>query len=183
LQISEWKSQGFFTGSSAVMMRKVGIVGIDYIDDESKLKSKLLVRNDLFSSNTSINITNNDNKKRNLNNRDNDSLSNTIPGKKVKFQLENELNNEKKENFEDDLIHDFDDDDDDEVIIKSNNNCNNNSNNNDSISIDEVSSSQDLNIKGNWLSSDMIDFGSFVQLEDVVEGSFDDDDDDDDDDK
>ncbi len=41
-QISEWKSQGYFTGPTAVMMRKVGVAGSDWsqIDERAAKKRK-----------------------------------------------------------------------------------------------------------------------------------------------
>ena len=139
-QISEWKKAGYFSGSSAVMMRKVGTSGVEW------------------STST-------------------DHDSGRISGIKSQrpFQSMEPISKKIKSNHEE-LLDDLDDDDDDNDNDKNNNKTQS-----------HVSSNPPHDTQGNtnpWISSDDIDFGEYIKLNDINsdnDGDSDDDDDNDDD--
>jgi hypothetical protein len=140
-QISEWKKAGYFTGSSAVMMRKVGTSGVEW------------------STNT-------------------DHDSGRISGIKSQrpFQSMEPTSKKIKSNHEE-LLDDLNDDDDD-------NDDDNDTNNNKIQSHVSSNPPDDTQVNTNpWTSSDDIDFGEYIKLNDINsdnDGDSDDDDNDDD---
>ena len=179
--IAAWKAQGYFSGSSAVMMRKVGIIGKDWDGnhDDHAIKSKLLndKGSELNSSSTaSATVT---------------ASASTVG--KVRFNFDSDASVDQKskkakldvsataEPSAQDLIDDLEDGDaegegDDDINEKS------------VITVDPVLapsgtvSSIDSLVRGEWMSSDDIEFEMTLEVEEkkeeVVEADVDDDEDD-----
>lgn len=181
--IAAWKAQGYFSGSSAVMMRKVGIIGKDWDGNQDDHASKNKQINDkgseLSSSSTaSATVT---------------ASASTVG--KVRFNFDSDASVDQKskkakldvtitvEPSAQDLIDDLEDGDgdgdgvgDDDINEKS------------VITVDPVKaatetvSSIDNLVRGEWMSSDDIEFEMTLEVEEkkeeVVEADVDDDEDD-----
>lgn len=172
--IAAWKAQGYFTGSSAVMMRKVGTVGKDW----------------------DVNQENAINKSNQINGKDGDSGRNssstatasTVGKVRFNFDADSSVDQQSKkakievsataESTTQDLMDDLEGgDDDDEINEKS------------VISVDPVVSTKtetvptvDNLVRGEWMSSDDIEFEVTLEVEEKneedVEADVDDDEDD-----
>lgn len=181
--IAAWKAQGYFSGSSAVMMRKVGIIGKDWDGNQDDHASKNKQINDKgselsSSSTTSATVT---------------ASASTVG--KVRFNFDSDASVDQKskkakldvnitvEPSAQDLIDDLEDGDgdgdgvgDDDINEKS------------VITVDPVKaatetvSSIDNLVRGEWMSSDDIEFEMTLEVEEkkeeVVEADVDDDEDD-----
>jgi GYF domain len=162
--IASWKSQGYFTGSSAVMMRKVGVVGKEWGPDANTVNSNISAG--ASSSSAAATVTE------------------SVRGK-VRFILDPDKTSEpaaKKtkasiakadESSAQDLMDDLEEDDDEEVesipvpvpanpVI---------------VPVPDMADQQ----RGEWVSSDDVDFETSVEIEEKKEGVLEEDVDDDED--
>jgi GYF domain len=162
--IAGWKAQGYFTGSSAVMMRKVGVVGKEWGPDANTVNSNN------FAGASSSSVTG--------------VAAESVIGK-VRFNLDPDKASEpaaKKaktsivkadDSTAQDLMDDLENDDDEEVesipaqvpaapVI---------------VPVPDMANQQ----RGEWVSSDDIDFETSVEIEEKKEGVLEEDVDDDED--
>jgi GYF domain len=172
--IAAWKAQGYFSGSSAVMMRKVGTIGKDWDGNQENPMSK----------------SNQINGKDGDAGRNSSSTATASTAGKVRFNFDADSSVDQKskkakievsataESTTQDLMDDLEDgDDDDEINEKS------------GISVDPVVSTKteivpiiDNLVRGEWMSSDDIEFEVTLEVEEKkeedVEADVDDDEDD-----
>ena len=154
--IASWKSQGYFSGNSSVMMRKVGIVGRDWTDVSvsGALGSSVSASS---SSEASVSITGK------VRFNFGSDIAEQAPSKKMKSSP--------IDSSAQDLMNDLEDNDDDD--------------NSSSIAgnVPEVipaASRIEDEVRGQWTSSDDIDFDIYVEekAENVDDADVDDDEDD-----
>ena len=153
--IASWKSQGYFSGSSSVMMRKVGVIGRDWGDD---IDPRTLDLSASSSSVSSVSVTS----KVKFNFGGSDTATESA-SKKMKASTE--------DSSAQDLMNDLNDDDDEEPSSCSAGNVH---------GIIPVSSRIEDEVRGQWTSSDDIDFDIHVEdkADDVDDADVDDDEDD-----
>ena len=185
-EIASWKAAGYFSGENAVMMRKVGVVGVQWSDVSTK--------DQLLKSNTTETVK----KNRVVFDGDNDDEDDKKRSqKRVKFDDSTPSN---RIETSQDLLDDLDDDDDnDDKDADTNNNGKNQStlsntsdsnncipNHNSSSDSNNMSSTSHVEDysslqRGPWVSSEEQDFGVYVDLgEKLKENKGDEDDEDDD---
>ena len=173
-QISDWKTQGFFTGASAVLMRKVIL---NSSKNNNNNNNNLAGLNQQQYKNTNTNL------QQSINNNHKESP----PIKKVKF---NDISNNNQTHIApkydtQDFLNDMDDEGTEESnqqgIETRDNNSSTTTSDRDTIrNIKEVNPNPNDDIN-EWISSDDIDFGEYVELEgeeDDNNNRVDDDDDD-----
>ena len=152
--IASWKSQGYFSGNSSVMMRKVGIVGRDWIDESA---SSALGLSASSSSEASGSITGK------VRFNFGSDITERSPSKKMKISL--------IDSSAQDLMNDLEDNDDEDNFSSITGNI--------PEVIPSLSRIED-EVRGPWTSSDDIDFDIHVEekAEDVNDADVDDDEDD-----
>jgi GYF domain len=172
--IAAWKAQGYFSGSSAVMMRKVGTIGKDWDGNKENPMSK----------SNQINGKDGDAGR----NSSSTATASTVGKVRFNFDADSSVDQKSKkakievsataESTTQDLMDDLEDgDDDDEINEKS------------GTSVDPVVSTKteivpiiDNLVRGEWMSSDDIEFEVTLEVEEKkeedVEADVDDDEDD-----
>ena len=177
--IAAWKAQGYFSGSSAVMMRKVGIIGKDWDgnqDDHASKSKQINEKGSELSSSSTASATVTESASTVGKVRFNFDSDASVDQKSKKAKLDVSVTVEPSAQ---DLIDDLEDGDgvgDDDINKKS------------VITVDpvlaptETVSSIDNLVRGEWMSSDDIEFEMTLEVEEkkeeIVEADVDDDEDD-----
>jgi len=151
-QIAEWKTQGYFTGPSAVMMRRVGIAGEEWNAnanrDDERTSSKKRKGIDPTSASKRVKFEDGGNDAKD---QQHDGDRQGLPRESKDTRLMDEL----MDDFNDD--DDDDDDDNDASTDKGKSNI-------DGGKVSTTAATASLEARGPWVNSDAVDFGEYVNL-------------------